>query len=304
MKSTRRDLLKTMVVAPLITPLTGIQDSRSSPIHPAAKKTNALKTSLNAFSFNGPLTKGTMSLEEMFAFCAEQGFAAVDITAYYFPGYPNVPSDDFLYATKMKAFRQGLDISGTGVRNDFTEPDGRKRAESVALVKAWIEAAEKLGAPVIRIFSGNQSLEGYTREQISEWMLKDIKECMEFGKKHGVVVAIQNHNDFIKTANHAIRILEAVNSEWFGLILDTGSYRTGDPYEEIGKTAPYAVNWQIKEKVFIRNEEVETDMEKLISIIVASGYKGYLPLETLGEGDPKIKVSQLLNKLNKALENG
>ena len=201
----------------------------------------------------------------------------------------------------VKAFSLGLEISGTGVRNDFTDPDPLKRRESIELVKNWIVAAEKIGAPVIRIFSGNQNPEGRSRNEILTWMVKDIQECIAFGKAHGVVVAIQNHNDFIKTAADTIQIMKAISSEWFGLILDTGSYRVGDVYKEIEKTAGYAVNWQIKETVFIDGKEVEVNMDKLISIIIASGYRGYIPLETLGEGDPKIKVPKMLDMINKSL---
>ena len=74
-----------------------------------------------------------------------------------------------------------------------------------------------------------------------------------------------------------------------------------DPYEEITKSIKYTVNWQIKEKVFINGAEIETDMDKLMSIIKSSGYKGYLPIETLGEGDPKKKITVLLEKLKKAM---
>ncbi len=203
----------------------------------------------------------------------------------------------------MRAFRLGLDISGTGVRNDFTEPDAGKRRQSVELVKAWIEAAEKIGAPVIRIFSGAQSPAGFTRQQIFDWMLPDIRECVKHGEAHGVVVGMQNHNDFIATADHAIEILDRIDSPWFGLILDTGSYRSGDVYDEIRRTASYAVNWQIKENVFVGGKEVEADISKIVSLIKASGYKGYLPIETLGEGDPKAKIAALLEKLVAAVEN-
>ena len=47
--------------------------------------------SLNAFSFNAPLSEKKMTLDELLETCAEIGFEGVDITAYYFPGYPNVP---------------------------------------------------------------------------------------------------------------------------------------------------------------------------------------------------------------------
>jgi len=62
------------------------------------------------------------------------------------------------------------------------------------------------------------------------------------------------------------------------------------------------VNWQIKEKLFVNGVEVETDMAKLMGIIKASGYQGYLPIETLGDGDPKLKITALFAKLKQTLE--
>jgi sugar phosphate isomerase/epimerase len=261
-----------------------------------------LKTSLNAYSFNKPLLNGEMNLDQLLEFCAANQIDAVDITAYYFPGYPEVPSDEYLYHIKQKAFLLGLEISGTGVRNDFTDPDPAKRKASVELVKKWIVAAEKLGAPVIRVFSGTADTKGLSRAEVLDYLVRDMKECVEFGKAHGVVVAIQNHNDFIKTADQAIEIIKRVNSGWFGLILDIGSYRTGDPYKEIAQSIPYAVNWQLKETVFANGKEQKADLGRLMKIIKDSGYRGYLPLETLGEGDPNVKVPQFLKEIREAMQ--
>ena len=259
-----------------------------------------LKTSLNAYSFNDPLSKGKMNLDDLLEFCAENQFDAVDLTGYYFPGYPEVPTDEYLYHIKQKAFLLGLEISGTGVRNDFTDPDPVKRKASVELVKKWIVAAEKLSAPVIRVFSGTADTKGLPRAEVVDYLVKDLAECAEFGKAHGVVVAIQNHNDFIKTADQAIEIIKRVNSDWFGLILDIGSFRT-DPYNEIAQTIPYAVNWQLKETVFVNGIEQKTDLNRLMKIISESGYRGYLPIETLGEGDPNVKVPRFLKEVRDAL---
>jgi sugar phosphate isomerase/epimerase len=263
--------------------------------------TPRLKTSLNAYSFNALLTEGKMTLDDLLDFCAQAGFDGVDITGYYFKGYPAVPSDEYLFHVKRKAFSLGIEISGTGVRNDFTIADKNKRQQEVEHVKKWIEVAAKIGAPVIRIFAGNQKNEGLTKQQVTEWLLEDIRTCVMYAKQHGVIVGLQNHNDFIQTADQVNAILAAVNSEWVGLILDTGSFRVNDPYEEIAKSIKYAVNWQIKEKIFVKGAEVETDLDKVMAIIKASGYKGYLPIETLGAGDPTIKVPALLQKLKKAM---
>ena len=296
----RREILKSIIAIPFIASNTATFPKRNN-TSITALKGRQLKTSLNAFSFNDSLLAGKMSLDELIDFCVDQQFDAVDITGYYFPGYPAVPADEYIFHLKKKAFLSGLEISGTGIRNDFTDPDPLKRKEGIQLIKNWIEVSQKLGAPVIRIFAGNQNPPGYTWDQVAEWMVKDFKECIEYGKQHGIVVGIQNHNDFIRTAAHVTKIMEMVNSEWSGLILDTGGYRTGDPYQQIEETIRYAVNWQIKEKIFVDGIEQDTDINKLVAIIKTSSYKGYLPIETLGAGDPKMKVITLLEKLRNAL---
>lgn len=301
--SGRRKALKNILGISLLSSAAtpALSASHSQVPYFVAERARSLKLSLNAYSFNRELLNGTMSLNDLLEFCAREGLMAVDITGYYFKGYPQVPSDETVYQVKRRAFELGLEICGTGVRNDFTHADPSKRGESVQLVKDWIQVSQKLGGQTLRIFSGTQNPAGYTRPQILEWMVDDIRECVEYGKSHGVVVALQNHNDFIKTAAETIEIMEAIESPWYGLMLDIGSFRTADPYEEIAQTIKYAVTWQIKEKVFVKGKEVDVDADRLVKLIKASDFRGYLPLETLGEGDPKIKVAALHQKFLRAL---
>ena len=301
----RRQFLRNLMVIPALTSAGAITGSSlyakgNAPASGPPQKP-FVKLSLNAYSFNKQLLNGSMTLDDLLEFCAAQGLMAVDITGYYFKGYPQVPADEVLYNVKRKAFALGLEICGTGVRNDFTHPDPAKRRENVQLVKNWIEVSQKLGGQTIRIFSGTQTPAGYSRAQILGWMLEDIRECVDYGKTHGVVVALQNHDDFIKTAADTIEIMEAIASPWYGLMLDIGSYRTADPYDEIAQTIKYAVTWQIKEKVFIKGTEVDVDAGKLMKLIKNSDFRGYLPLEALGEGDPKAKVAALLKKFSESL---
>jgi sugar phosphate isomerase/epimerase len=264
--------------------------------------TTRFKLSLNAYSFNAPLRSGQITLGDVIDFCAAQGFAAADLTAYYFPGYPQVPSDEYLYQLKRKAHKMGIAISGTGVRNDFAEPDKSARSKDVLLVKNWIEVAAKLGAPVIRIFSGRVVTDKAARDAAAAWMVDDIRTCVEYGKKHGVIVALQNHDDFIKTADETIDLIKKVNDEWFGLVLDTGSFVTNEPYSEIEKVISYAVNWQLKEKIRYNGKNENTDLIKIFRMIKASAYRGYLPIETLSPGDPYLIIPPFLKQVRDAME--
>jgi sugar phosphate isomerase/epimerase len=259
-----------------------------------------LKLSCNLYSFNGPLRNGEMTLEEVFQFCSEVGFAAVDPTGYYFPGYPAVPSDDYVYEIKKKAFLLGLDISGTGVRTDFSNPDADKRAADVTLVGKWAEVAAKMDAPVLRIFAGKGVPSGYSEKETMDWAVECIRQCTELGKKKGVMIVLQNHNELLKTVDQVLYIRKKIASDWLGINLDIGSLRAGDPYEEIAKLAPYAYTWQIKEKVYRNGKEEKPDLPRLREIIRKSGYRGYIPIETL-EGDPRVQVPRFLGEIRAAL---
>lgn len=252
-----------------------------------------VKLGLNAYSFDQPLREGRVTLEQLVEFCANHGIDALDATGYYFPGYPQVPSDETIYRLKRKAYVNGVAISFTAVRNDFTLPDRAARRKEVQHVKDWIVVASKLGAPMIRVFTGPGQVPGYRYEQVVEWMIPDFQECAAFGRDHGVVLGLQNHEDFVRTADQVIGIVKAVGSEWFGSILDVGSLRRYDVYEEIEKLLPYAVSWLIKENVWYGEKAVPTDLKRVQDIMVKGGYRGYVPMLTLGEGDPAAKVLRL-----------
>ncbi len=283
MEATRRSFLTQSIALAATTARAGV------PREPGVK----LKLALNAYSFDKPLMAHTITLEDVVHFCAQQRVDALDATGYYFPGYPKAPPDEFIYNLKKTAFLNGVQLSGTGVRNDFAVADPAARKRDIQMVKDWIEAASKLGAPVIRVFSGRARPEGHSFDQVLEWMIPAFQECAEYGRNHGVILGLQQHNDFLKTAGETIRVIEAVNSPWFGDILDVGSLHANDPYAEIEKLVPYAVSWQLKEKVADQN----TDLKRIKNIIDKVGYRGVLPFEALGQGDPRERIIAFLNQI-------
>ncbi len=148
-------------------------------------------------------------------------------------------------------------------------------------------------------FSGVTRAAGYSFDQALGWMVSDFQECAAFGKEHGVVVAVQQHNDFLKTAAETIQLTDAVGSDWFGCILDIGSLRSGDPYAEIEKLVPYAVSWQIKEEVGRNGKNEAVNLKRIKTIIDRSGYRGYLPFEALDSGDPRAKIIAFLGEIRR-----
>jgi sugar phosphate isomerase/epimerase len=319
MTSSRRNFLAKSALLPFA--VAGLPISSAFAAFAPVKRTGGshLKTSLNVYSFLELLNanlKDKSTGVDLFGvcdFCAKCGFDAVDVTGYFFPGYPGVPDEKYVIALKRHACNLGLGISGTGVRNDFTTADKAVRAEGVQRVKNWIEVAAKLGTPTVRVFADSQAPFGNwrqasgnaTREQVEEWMAADLLDCARHGEKYGVIVAVQNHGDFINSGAEHLGLLRRVDHEWCSALVDTGKYLTQDPYSDIAMMAPYAVNWQIKENLFSKADAPRTDMRKLLAIIRKSGYRGYLPIETLSMKRPGydsyVEVPKMLKELNEAI---
>ena len=113
------------------------------------------KFSLAAYSYRDLLQGNPprLSLVDFIDDCATFGLDGTELTSYYFP---QTPTETYLRQLKGEAFRRGLDISGTAVGNDFCFPPGEQRNKEIAHVKRWVEYADMMDAPVIRIFSGDR----------------------------------------------------------------------------------------------------------------------------------------------------
>lgn len=284
-----------------------------------AASAEKLKPGLNAYSFNKLLNDAIrqrgpgITLDGVLDFAAKNKFAAFDPTGYFFPGYPKVPADAYVDGLKKHAADLGIALSGTGVRNNFTTADKDVRAAGVQHIKEWVEVAARLGVPVIRVFADTQMKaetwqsvsNGAKRSDVLDWISGDLRECAEQGKKYRVKIGVQNHGDFLQTGAQLLELVKAVGSEWCGPIVDTGYFKTPDPYVDIALVAPHAVNWQVKQSVFGEDSEIPTDLIRLLKIVRKSGYQGYLPIETLSpQGkpyDPFAVVPAFLAQLREAI---
>ncbi len=258
-----------------------------------------LKTSICAYSFRKYLSKGEKNLDDFIEYVAKLGFDGVELTGYYFPNYPEASSDEYLYHLKKKAFLLGLDINGTAIGNSFTDSDESKRAENIKLVKTWIECSSKLGSPEMRVFGGRVP-DGYTEEVAVGWAVEAYKECCEYASKYGVMLALENHGGICTSAEQVLRIIRMVDSEWIAANLDTGNFRSDDPYKEIAMIAPYAITCHVKVTVNRRNNE-EVDMNRVVKILRDANYSGYLPIEYEEKEDPMIGIPKFLDKIKNAI---
>jgi len=305
---TRRDFLKATLHSGFT--LTGLGLFEALPLSAAEPIKRAggprLQLSLAAYSFRDYFkdsnnqhntssdTAKRIDLFQFIDYCAEHGCQGTELTSYYFP---RDISDQFLIQIKRHAFLRGIAISGTAVGNTFTDPDGAKRGREIASVKQWVDHAAVMGAPHIRIFAGSAPA-GMSRDQAVRLCIPAIEECCDYAGGKGTFLGLENHGGIVSTAEEILEIIHAVKSPWFGINLDTGNFHTDDPYADLVKIAPYAVNVQMKGEVRPKGKGDEpADLSRLVKILRDANYQGYVALEYESKEDPWTAVPRLLKQM-------
>ena len=286
--------------ASIATGLAAIHTPLAHAIEPIVRPTGFhFKYSLAAYSYRDLLNVKfpKIKLTDFLDDCAKFGLDGAELTSYYFPP---ASSTEFFRDIHAQAFRRGLDVSGTAVGNDFCHPLGKRRDQEIAGVKRWIELADSMDAPVIRIFSGGAK-KGQSIEEARQLAITAIEECCDYAGKYGVFLALENHGGIVAEADGMLAIANAVKSPWFGLNLDSGNFRTADPYGDLAKIAPYAINVQIKITVHPLDKPAEpSDFKRLGQILKTAGYRGYVTLEYEGPGNPREECHKYIDQIRAA----
>lgn len=232
-------------------------------------------------------------------YCAEQGCDGAELTSYYFP---KDVSNEQLLAVRRHAFLKGVAISGTSVGNNFARVKGPELDQEIADTKKWIDRAAILGAPHIRVFAGPVS-KNVPLEEAKRNCIAALEECAEYAGKHGIFLGLENHGGIVAEADQLIEIVKAVKSPWLGVNLDTGNFRTADPYGDLAKCAPYAVNVQLKVEIKRGKDGASepADLARFTKILRDANYQGWVVLEYEAAEDPWKAVPEWLAKLKPLL---
>lgn len=261
----------------------------------------ALKLSLAAYSLRKYLEiksgRQELTLFQFAELCADWGLGSVEVTSYFVPD----TSSGWLRRFKRHLTRLGLEVSGTAVGNDFCLAEDAKRAAEVAKVKKWIEISAYLGAKTIRVFAGNVP-KGDTEDAARRRCQECLQAVADFAPQHGVVVAVENHGGITARPEQLLQLIDGVRHEWLGVNLDTANFHTVDPYASIAQVASQAVVVQMKSEIQPSGQKKQpADFRRLLEIVRAASYRGYVVLEYEGDDEPKSAVPLLLEQLRALL---
>lgn len=262
-----------------------------------------LPLSLAAYSFreffNKPSAARNLDMFQFVDYCADQGLEGAEVTSYYFP---KPVTQEYLLKLRRHAFLRGIALSGTAIGNNFARPKGEDLQKEIAATKQWIDYAATMGAPHIRIFAGPVP-KGVPLEEATRNCIEAIQECCAYAGEKGIFLGLENHGGIVETAQQLLAIVKAVDSPWFGINLDSGNFRSEDPYADLAACAPYAVNAQIKVEIRRRGAAgaEPSDLARLIKILRDANYQGFVALEYEAKDDPWTAVPRWLKDIRAAV---
>lgn len=259
----------------------------------------------------------TRDIEKCIDLAGEMGFDGVEIL------HRQMESEEpgYLQRLKRRAFLNGLDLCGFSTHQGFLNPDPAVRQKNVDHTLHCIELAYRLGIPTLRVNTGTWGTskdfddlmkhrgiepprEGYTDEDGFGWVIDGLGKCLDAAGKAGVTLGLENHWGLGRTPEGVLRVVNALNSPWLQVTLDTGNFLE-DPYDRLELLAPKTV--LVQTKTYYGGGlwyTLELDYPRIAAMLKRHNYRGYVSLEFEGKAPPLEAIPQSLGMLRAAFGEG
>lgn len=259
------------------------------------------KVGIAAYSYRQLLQGAgkSMTLFDFIRRSAELGADGVELTEYYFE---KPVTHAYLLKLKREAHLWGQDITGTPIGNSFTQPAGPLRDQQIETYKKWVDVSAVLGSPAIRTFAG-AAPRGMPEADARRNAVECLNVVCEYAGNKGVFVALENHGGVVAEPDGLLEIVKAVDSPWLGVNLDSGNFRTADPYADLARVAPYAVTVQFKVEMFPKGQGAQpADFDRLLAILRQAGYRGFVTLEYEAKEDPNVAIPRYVREMRRRVQ--
>jgi L-ribulose-5-phosphate 3-epimerase len=269
---------------------------------------------VSTYSFWRFLPNLRLSIEECIDQAAAMGFDAVEILERQM----TKKDDAYLQLLKRRAFLNGMSLCGLSTHQGFVSPKEEERQKNIDITLASIELAYKLGIPTMRVNTGrwnttrsfdelmkNRGIEpplpGYTDEDAFPWVIDCLKKCLPAAEKAGVELCLENHWGLARTPEGLLRIVDAINSPWLKVLMDTGNFLE-DPYDKLEMIAPKTAF--VQAKTYYGGGiwyALDLDYERIGAILRKHKYRGYISLEFEGKEDWRTAIPKSLAVLRRTI---
>ncbi len=262
--------------------------------------------SLAEWSLHRTLRAGTITNLDFPRVAKEDfGITAVEYVNQFFKD----KARDTAYLKELKSRTETLGVRNVLIMVDgegmLGHPESAERAKTVDNHKQWVEAAKFLGCHAIRV---NAQSKGSPDEQ-ARLAADGLRALGEFAAPHDISVIVENHGGLSSNGAWLAGVIRRAGLPNVGTLPDFGNFRISrdeeyDRYKGVEELMPYAKGVSAKSNDFdAQGNEVHTDYRRMLDIVIASKYRGYIGIEyegqTLSEYDGIRATKALLERMLK-----
>ncbi|MHA8091159.1 sugar phosphate isomerase/epimerase family protein [Aquirufa regiilacus] len=216
---------------------------------------------------------------------------------------PNHPifSATNLASTSREVADKNLKIVNLGSSANLHFLDSIKRQKNLDEAKKYIELANQLACPFIRVFP-NDLPKDQDEKATVETIINSLRDLGDFAKNSGVKVLLESHGKVIKS-DMLLHIMQEANHQNVGLVWDffnMWSVTKEAPAEMYQQLKKYIFHTHIKDAILTEKGETYTllgegnsPVKEALHALKSGGYAGYYSFEWEKLWHPEIQEPEI-----------
>lgn len=226
-------------------------------------------------------------------YAATNQFAAIELRGL--EGNLDLPSHAVFAASRLAQTGReiddhGLKIACVSSSAHMDEPAGPKRTAQLSDARRFIDLAEALGAPYIRVFATDGSGDKSTppNDELKDRVASGLKELGAYAGGHNVTVLIESHDRFVMSSVLS-DVFRRANSDHVGLLWDAHhTFADGkeDPEFTVAQLGKWIRHTHLKdsqpsggERHYVLTGRGDVPIKRQVATLQKLGYKGFFCFE-------------------------
>jgi len=279
----------------------------SSSLFSSCAKQELFKISLAEWSLHRELfSKKIDHLDFISLAKTEFGISAVEyVNSFFFE-----KARDRKYLNKMKSRANDHDVRSLLIMCDnegnLGDPDKNKRYKAVENHYKWAEAAAFLGCHSIRVNARSDDKLSYDNQL--DLAADGLSRLVDFCSDLKINAIVENHGGLSSNGAWLSALMKKIDHPRLGTLPDFGNFMIQDSewydrYKGVEELMPFAKAVSAKSHEFdLNGNEVRTDYNKMMEIVLKAGYNGYVGIEYEGDKHSEYDGIHLTLKLLKKIK--
>ena len=195
----------------------------------------------------------------------------------------------------------GLKISDLGASARMHEGDPKVRQAQLDEGRRFIDLAQKLKAPYVRVF-GDKVPAGEQKRDVMARVIDGLRTLGEHAKGSGVMVLLETHGDYTDSPT-VVELMKGASMDTVGLVWDAHhTFAAGkeQPSASWAALKPWVRHTHLKDSVpegtevrYVLTGKGTVPVREQVRLLKAAGYKGYYGFEWEKGWHPEIEEPEV-----------